>query len=38
MDVPGDSLTAAGEHGPLYQELEAWLDHDFLDLYNDYLL
>lgn len=25
------------EHGTLYRELQAWLDNDFLDLYNDYL-
>ncbi|OIW26181.1 hypothetical protein CONLIGDRAFT_582244 [Coniochaeta ligniaria NRRL 30616] len=26
------------DHGAVYQELETWLDNDFLQLYNDYLL
>jgi hypothetical protein len=26
------------DHGAVYQELETWLDNDFLQLYNEYLL
>lgn len=38
IEIPGDMQEMVGEHAPLYQELEAWLDHDFLDFYNDYLI
>ncbi|KAH8898344.1 hypothetical protein GQ53DRAFT_636769 [Thozetella sp. PMI_491] len=37
-EAPIDPGPAGREHGAVYQELATWLDNDFLQLYNDYLL
>lgn len=38
VDASVDLDSSLRDHGAVYQELENWLDNDFLQLYNDYLL